>query len=54
VEFDVVDAQVSPGGKLGWLIIYGPNSAIGRLAAKKGMTVASLPRVENVVITETN
>ena len=54
VEFDVVDAQVSPGGSPGWLIIYGPNSTLGRLDTRKGLAVAALPHVENIAITETN
>ncbi len=54
VEFDMVDAQVSPGGNAAWLIVYGPNSVQGRLAAKRGIAVAELPRVENMTITETN
>ncbi len=54
VEFDVIDAQTSPGGRANWLIIYGPKSALGRLAAGRGLTVEELPRVQNVVITETN
>lgn len=54
VEFDVVDAHVSPGGSPGWLVIYGPNSTLGRLDTRKGLTVAALPRVENIAIMETN
>lgn len=54
VEFDVIDAETSPGGRAGWLIIYGPKSAPGRLAAGRGLTVAELPRVQNVMITETS
>lgn len=52
VEFDVIDAQTSPGGRAGWLVIYGPKSALGRLAIGRGLTVAGLPRIQNVVITE--
>jgi len=54
VEFDMIDAETSPGGRIDWLIIYGPKSALGRLAAMRGLTVADLPRVQNVVIMETN
>jgi hypothetical protein len=54
VEFDIVDAQVSPGGNAAWLIVYGPNSIQGRLVARRGLAVAGLPRVENVMITERN
>lgn len=54
VEFDVDDAQILQGGREGWYIIYGPNSIHGRNALRKGETVAELPVVKNIVITETN
>lgn len=52
VEFDMVDAQVAPGGKQGWFIVYGPYSFHGRNALRNGRTVATLPDVQNVVIRE--
>ena len=54
VEFDVIEAQTSPGWRAEWLILYGPKSAFGRLAAARGLTVVELPRVQNVTITESN
>ena len=54
VEFDMVDAQLSPGGNSAWLIVYGPNSVQGRLAINRGLAVSELPRVENVIIAESN
>lgn len=33
VEFDVSDAQIAPSGRAGWVIIFGPNSPRGMLAA---------------------
>jgi hypothetical protein len=53
-EFDVVDAQVAPGGHPSWLILYGANSTLGRLAARRGLPAAALPRAANVVVTETS
>lgn len=53
VEFDVIDAQISPGGNEGWVIIFGPNSTLSRLAAQRGLAVTALPRVENIIIRET-
>ncbi len=52
VEFDMDDAQMLPGGKQGWYIVYGPNSVHGRSAMLKGKTVMPLPAVQNVIITE--
>ncbi len=52
IEFDVVDAQMAPGGKQGWYIVYGPNSFHGRNAISKGRTVAALPDVQNAIIME--
>ena len=54
VEFDMVDAQVSPSGTAAWLIVYGPRSVQDRLAARRGQTVSEPPRVENMKSTETN
>ena len=53
-EFDMIDAQVSRGGNAAWLIVYGPNSVLGRLAKQRGQSVAELPRIENLTITETS
>ena len=53
VEFDVVDPQIAPGGRIDWFVIYGPNSDRGRLAARRGQQVADLPLVRNMIITET-
>lgn len=51
-EFDMVDAQTMPGGNSAWLIVYGPRSIHGKLALKKGLSVAELPYVKNLRIIE--
>ena len=53
-EFDVDDAQVVTGGRVGWYIIYGPNCIHGRKAPQNGMIVTQMPAVQNIVITRTN
>ena len=53
VEFDIIDAYTSPGGRVGWLIVYGANSFLGQLALRRGHPFVELPRVANVVVTET-
>ena len=52
VEFDVDDAQMLPGGREGWFILYGPNSVHGRNAARKGLTVTELSAAQNIVVME--
>ena len=52
VEFDIIDAQTMPGGNPAGLIVYGPRSVHGRLAINRGLSVAELSRVENIVIME--
>ncbi len=52
-EFDIIDAYTSPGGKAGWLIVYGANSFLGQIALRGGLPHVELPRVLNVVITKT-
>lgn len=53
VEFDVDDAQMLPGGRAGWFILYGPNSVHGRNALRKDETVTALSVALNIAITET-
>jgi hypothetical protein len=52
VEFDIDNAQILPGGKQGWCIVYGPNSVHGRSAVRKGKIVMALPAVQNIIVTE--
>lgn len=49
-EFDVDDAQMTNGGTAGWAILYGPNSPLGTLAARKGTPLTAMPAVTNLVI----
>lgn len=50
VEFDVSDTQIAPGGRDGWVIIFGPNSPRGMLAARRGQPLDGMPAAENITV----
>ncbi len=52
-EFDMIDAYTSPGGRVGWLIVYGANSFLGQVALRRGQANVELPHVANISITAT-
>lgn len=54
VEFDVEDAQMAPGGRAGWAIVFGPNSIQGILAARHGTPLTAMPTATNIVLREAN
>jgi hypothetical protein len=50
VEFDVSDSQVAKGGRNDWIIIYGPNSPRGILAARHNRLLDGMPTAENIAL----
>lgn len=50
VEFDVSDAQIAPGGRDGWAIIFGPNSPRGILEARRGRPLGGMPAAGNITV----
>ncbi|WP_255574291.1 hypothetical protein [Austwickia sp. TVS 96-490-7B] len=48
VEFDVPPSSLAGAGKDGWAQIPGPNSMLGRLAARRGDPLPQFPAASNI------